>query len=109
MPALPVSLAAPALLAAPAVSTALAASAAISEHVSARCRLSEADELRALQQSGEVPDALRSADAVRRIGDAEAPNTIAAAVYAGYRAGVELGQTVDLAERFGRRDIRIPA
>ena len=72
-------------------------------------RLDLYDELRALQQSGEVPDDLRSADAVRRIGDAEAPNTIAAAVYAGYRAGVELGQTVDLAERFGRRDIRIPA
>ncbi len=67
------------------------------------------DELHALQQAGEVPEDLRAADAVRRIGDAEAPNTIAAAVYAGYRAGVELGQTVDLAERFGRRDIRIPA
>ena len=67
------------------------------------------DDLRALQQSGEVPEDLRSADAVRRIGDAEAPNTIAAAVYAGYRAGVELGQTFDLAELFGRRDIRIPA
>ena len=57
------------------------------------------DELRALQQAGEVPEDLRAADAVRRIGDAEAPNTIAAAVYAGYRAGVELGQTVDLVER----------
>ena len=39
-----------------------------------------------------------------RIGDADAPSTIAAAVYSGYRAGVELGQTVDLAKVFGRRE-----
>ncbi len=66
------------------------------------------DDLRALEQAGAVPDDLRAVGAIRRIGDAEAPNTIASAVYAGYRAGVELGQTVDLAERFARRDIRIP-
>lgn len=41
---------------------------------------------------------------VRRIGDAEAPGTIAAAVYSGHRAAMELGCDVDLAGRYGRRE-----
>lgn len=41
---------------------------------------------------------------VRRIGDAEAPNTIAAAVYSGYRAAMELGRETDLAKVYGRRE-----
>ncbi|MGB1156045.1 MAG: FAD-dependent oxidoreductase [Alphaproteobacteria bacterium] len=45
-----------------------------------------------------------SIQTVNRIGDAEAPNTIAAAVYSGYRAGVEIGQDIDLAKTFGRRE-----
>lgn len=44
---------------------------------------------------------------VSRIGDAEAPNTIAAAVYAGHRAGMELGREIDLAAVFGRREDRV--
>ncbi len=48
--------------------------------------------------------AAASIRSVSRIGDAEAPNTIAAAVYAGYRAGVETGKSVDLAVTFGRRE-----
>lgn len=39
-----------------------------------------------------------------RIGDAEAPSIIAAAVHSGYRAAMELGETVDLAARYGRRE-----
>ena len=41
---------------------------------------------------------------IARIGDAEAPNTIAAAVYSGYRAGMELGREVDQAQVYGRRE-----
>ncbi|MGA1181076.1 MAG: FAD-dependent oxidoreductase [Marivivens sp.] len=41
---------------------------------------------------------------VRLIGDAEAPNMIAAAVYSGHRAAMELGQEIDLAATYGRRD-----
>jgi dimethylamine/trimethylamine dehydrogenase len=44
---------------------------------------------------------------VVRIGDAEAPNTIAAAVYSGHRAGMELGREIDLAAVFGRREDRV--
>ena len=41
---------------------------------------------------------------VRRIGDAEAPSIIAAAVHGGYRAAVELGQNIDLADKYGKRE-----
>lgn len=41
---------------------------------------------------------------VIRIGDAEAPSTIAAAVHAGYRAGMDLGRAIDLAQTYGRRE-----
>ncbi|MEX3007573.1 FAD-dependent oxidoreductase [Hoeflea sp. TYP-13] len=41
---------------------------------------------------------------VRRIGDCEAPGTIAAAVHAGYRAAMELGSSATLTETFGRRE-----
>ncbi|WP_299351511.1 FAD-dependent oxidoreductase [uncultured Shimia sp.] len=49
----------------------------------------------------ENPSGLKS---LARIGDAEAPNTIAAAVHAGYRAGMDLGREVDLAKVYGRRE-----
>ena len=62
--------------------------------------LSDFDALTALKDEGKAG----SIQTITRIGDAEAPNTIAAAVYSGYRAGVELGQTVDLARVFGRRE-----
>ncbi|MFW8595289.1 NAD(P)-binding protein [Cribrihabitans neustonicus] len=39
-----------------------------------------------------------------RIGDAEAPHIIAAAVQSGYRAAMDLGQDVDLAKKYGRRE-----
>ena len=58
------------------------------------------DDFARLHEQGEAA-AVRS---FARIGDANAPNTIAAAVYAGYRAGVELGKSVDLAEVYGRRE-----
>lgn len=58
------------------------------------------DALVARTETG-AADRLRS---VARIGDAEAPNTIAAAVYAGYRAAMELGREVDLAATYGRRE-----
>ncbi|WP_264213766.1 NAD(P)-binding protein [Leisingera thetidis] len=41
---------------------------------------------------------------VTRIGDAEAPHIIAAAVHSGYRAAMDLGQEVDLAGKYGRRE-----
>lgn len=41
---------------------------------------------------------------VIRIGDAEAPHIIAAAVHSGYRAAMDLGQEVDLATKYGRRE-----
>ena len=41
---------------------------------------------------------------VSRIGDAEAPSIIAAAVHSGYRAAIDLGQDIDLAQRYGRRE-----
>lgn len=41
---------------------------------------------------------------VIRIGDAEAPGIIAAAVHAGYRAAVDLGENVDIAAKYGRRE-----
>ncbi|MEX0301315.1 MAG: NADH:flavin oxidoreductase, partial [Leisingera sp.] len=41
---------------------------------------------------------------VARIGDAEAPHIIAAAVQSGYRAAMDLGQDVDLAKKYGRRE-----
>jgi len=50
-----------------------------------------------------LPD-LGSIQSIARIGDAEAPSIIAAAVHAGYRAGMDLGETVDLAARYGRRE-----
>jgi hypothetical protein len=62
--------------------------------------LDEHDAFATLYESGKT-GAVKS---FARIGDAEAPNTIAAAVYAGYRAGVELGKTLDLAQVFGRRE-----
>lgn len=53
-------------------------------------------------------DAVRASDhglhSVTLIGDAEAPGLIAAAVYSGYRAALELGETIDLAARYGRRE-----
>jgi len=39
-----------------------------------------------------------------RIGDAEAPSIIASAVHSGYRAAMDLGQEVDLAQRYGKRE-----
>lgn len=60
----------------------------------------EHDDFARLYESGQAA-AVKS---FARIGDADAPNTIAAAVYAGYRAGVELGKTLDLAQVFGRRE-----
>ena len=39
-----------------------------------------------------------------RIGDAEAPNIIAAAVQSGYRAAMDLGEDIDLAKKYGRRE-----
>lgn len=54
------------------------------------------DGLRAMDNSG-----LKS---VTRIGDAEAPSTIAAAVHAGHRAAMDLGREVDLAAVYGRRE-----
>jgi dimethylamine/trimethylamine dehydrogenase len=39
-----------------------------------------------------------------RIGDAEAPSLIAMAVHSGYRAAMDLGQDIDLAARYGRRE-----
>ena len=41
---------------------------------------------------------------VTRIGDAEAPSIIAAAIHSGYRAAIDLGQDIDLAQRYGRRE-----
>jgi dimethylamine/trimethylamine dehydrogenase len=41
---------------------------------------------------------------VVRIGDAEAPSIIAAAVHSGYRAAMDLGKDVDLAKRYGKRE-----
>ncbi len=41
---------------------------------------------------------------VARIGDAEAPHLIAAAVQSGYRAAMDLGQNIDIAEKYGRRE-----
>mgnify|MGYP000085158583 CR=1 FL=1 len=41
---------------------------------------------------------------LQRIGDAEAPHIIAAAVQSGYRAAMDLGQQVDLAKKYGRRE-----
>jgi dimethylamine/trimethylamine dehydrogenase len=49
------------------------------------------------------PD-LGGISSVTRIGDAEAPSIIAAAVYAGYRAAAELGKTIDQRARFGKRE-----
>jgi len=47
---------------------------------------------------------LQNIQSITRIGDAEAPSIIAAAVHAGYRAAMELGEQVDLAARYGRRE-----
>ncbi|APE43227.1 NADH:flavin oxidoreductase [Sulfitobacter alexandrii] len=56
-------------------------------------------------------DAVRATDhglqSISLIGDAEAPGLIAAAVYSGHRAGMELGETVDLAARYGRRETSV--
>lgn len=56
-------------------------------------------------------DAIRSTDhdpsSVTLIGDAEAPGIIAAAVYSGHRAAMEVGETVDLAARYGRRETSV--
>lgn len=41
---------------------------------------------------------------ISRIGDAEAPSIIAAAIHSGYRAAFDLGQDIDLAQRYGRRE-----
>jgi dimethylamine/trimethylamine dehydrogenase len=41
---------------------------------------------------------------VVRIGDAEAPSIIAAAVHSGYRAAMDLGKEIDLAEKYGKRE-----
>ena len=41
---------------------------------------------------------------VVRIGDAEAPSIIAAAVHSGYRAAIDLGKEIDLAEKYGKRE-----
>ena len=55
-----------------------------------------------------ISDEIGCADAglhsVTRIGDAEAPSIIAAAIHSGYRAAVDLGQDIDLAQRYGRRE-----
>lgn len=58
------------------------------------------DALNQRQQSG----AAGTLKSVVRIGDAEAPSTIASAVYGGYRAGMELGRSLDLTATFGRRE-----
>ncbi|MDP5085206.1 MAG: FAD-dependent oxidoreductase [Yoonia sp.] len=50
-----------------------------------------------------LPD-LRGITSVTRIGDAEAPSIIAAAVYAGYRAAMELGKDSDQCARYGKRE-----
>jgi hypothetical protein len=39
-----------------------------------------------------------------RIGDADAASTIAAAVYSGYRAAMDLGRNTDPAQTHGRRE-----
>ena len=39
-----------------------------------------------------------------RIEDAEAPNIIAAGVQSGYRAAMDLGEDIDLAKKYGRRE-----
>ncbi|WP_206601085.1 hypothetical protein [Pseudophaeobacter leonis] len=39
-----------------------------------------------------------------RIGDAEAPHIIAAAVQSGYRAAMDLGEEVDITQKYGRRE-----
>ena len=39
-----------------------------------------------------------------RIGDAEAPHIIAAAVQSGYHAAMDLGEEVDIAKKYGRRE-----
>ncbi|WP_377512174.1 FAD-dependent oxidoreductase [Octadecabacter sp. R77987] len=49
------------------------------------------------------PDAQRLGS-ITRIGDAEAPSIIAAAVYSGHRAAMDLGKPVDLAARYGKRE-----
>ena len=41
---------------------------------------------------------------VKRIGDAEAPSIIAAAVLSGYRAGMDLGKDIDQAKIYGKRE-----
>ena len=41
---------------------------------------------------------------VTRIGDAEAPSIIASAVYSGHRAAMDLGKSIDLAARYGKRE-----
>ncbi len=56
-------------------------------------------------------DAVREAEhglkSVTLIGDAEAPGIIAAAVWSGHRAAMELGETIDLAARYGRRETSV--
>ncbi|MCB1312898.1 MAG: FAD-dependent oxidoreductase [Sedimentitalea sp.] len=61
------------------------------------------DLYRALRAEPEALDAagIRS---VQRIGDAEAPSLIAAAVYSGYRAAMALGETGDPDARHARRE-----
>jgi dimethylamine/trimethylamine dehydrogenase len=46
----------------------------------------------------------QSIQSVTRIGDAEAPSIIAAAVYAGHRAAMDLGKSIDLVARYGKRE-----
>jgi len=41
---------------------------------------------------------------VEKVGDANAPSLIAAAVYSGYRAAIELGQTLDDAQIYGKKE-----
>lgn len=41
---------------------------------------------------------------IKRIGDAEAPGIVAQAVHSGYRAAMDLGEDVDIAEKYGRRE-----
>ena len=42
---------------------------------------------------------------VEKVGDANAPSLIAAAVYSGYRAAIELGQTLDDAQIYGKKEL----
>lgn len=55
------------------------------------------DDLMARQDLGKI-------ESVTRIGDAEAPNIIAAAVHAGFRAAIDLGEDIDQAARYGKRE-----